>query len=125
MIMSDQSYSSKYAKNATILSVVPGLGQIYNRQYIKGLIFLVITVSYFFVFKDLLNMGIWGLFTLGTELPRDNSIFLLAEGLVALIVLIFGLGFYYLNLKDAFRNGRKRDEGNAVKITLWRVTRHY
>ncbi|SJZ66413.1 carbohydrate ABC transporter membrane protein 1, CUT1 family (TC 3.A.1.1.-) [Globicatella sulfidifaciens DSM 15739] len=114
MIMSDQSYSSKNAKNATILSVVPGLGQIYNRQYIKGLIFLVITVSYFFVFKDLLNMGIWGLFTLGTELPRDNSIFLLAEGLVALIVLIFGLGFYYLNLKDAFRNGRKIDEGNAV-----------
>jgi hypothetical protein len=48
-------------------------------------------------------MGFWGLFTLGTEVPRDNSIFLLAEGLIALLVLAIGLLFYYLNLRDAYK----------------------
>lgn len=29
---------------------------------------------------DFLQEGLWGLYTLGEEVPRDNSIFLLAEG---------------------------------------------
>ena len=42
-------------------------------------------------------------------MPRDKSIFLLAEGLVALIVIGFGLLFYYLNIRDAYKNGELRD----------------
>ena len=34
---------------------------------------------------------------------------LLAEGLVALIVIGFGLLFYYLNIRDAYKNGELRD----------------
>ena len=64
---------------------------------------------YLVVFKDLFNMGLWGIVTLGVEVPRDNSIFLLAEGLVALIVIGFGLLFYYLNIRDAYKNGELRD----------------
>lgn len=56
-------------------------------------------------------MGIWGILTLGTEVPRDNSIFLLAEGLVAIIVISFGLLFYYLNLRDAYKNGERIGQG--------------
>ncbi len=55
-------------------------------------------------------MGFWGIFTLGTEVPRDNSIFLLAEGIIAIIVTCFGLAIYYFNLKDAYKNGKLRDE---------------
>lgn len=101
-------------KTALLLSIVPGFGQFYNKQWIKGFLFLGIAISFFLVFGDLLNMGFWGLATLGTEVPRDNSIFLLAEGLIAVIVTVFGLAFYYVNLKDAYKNGKRRDENQPL-----------
>lgn len=104
----------QHRRNALLLSVIPGLGQFYNKQWIKGLIYLILGVSFIAVFKDLLNMGFWGLFTLGTEVPRDNSVFLLAEGIIAVIVTCFGLGIYYLNLKDAYNNGKLRDENKEL-----------
>ncbi|TWL94284.1 Maltose transport system permease protein MalF [Bacillus licheniformis] len=100
----------QHRKKALLLSIIPGLGQFYNKQWIKGLLFLLLGVSFFAVFGDLLNMGLWGLFTLGTEVPRDNSIFLLAEGFIAVIVTCFGLAVYYANLRDAYQNGKRRDE---------------
>lgn len=103
-----------HAKRATLLSIIPGLGQFYNRQKIKGSLFLGGFLLYLYVFSDLFNMGIWGLMTLGTEVPRDNSIFLLAEGLVALIVIAFGFFFYYLNLRDAYKNGEMLDQNLRV-----------
>ncbi|MGM8138245.1 carbohydrate ABC transporter permease [Enterococcus italicus] len=103
-----------HAKKALLFSLIPGVGQFINKQYIKGALFLFFFIMYLVVFKDLFNMGIWGIITLGTEVPRDNSIFLLAQGLVALIVIVFGLLFYYLNLRDAYRNGQKLDEGLRV-----------
>lgn len=109
-----------HAKKAALLSLIPGMGQFYNRQKIKGILFLFFFVMYIVVFKDLFNMGIWGIVTLGVEVPRDNSIFLLAEGLVALIVIGFGLFFYYLNLRDAYKNGELIDKGlkvNSIKGT--------
>ncbi|MGO4901232.1 ABC transporter permease subunit [Bacillus sp. GM2] len=100
----------QHRKKALLLSIIPGLGQFYNKQWIKGLLFLLLGVAFFAVFGDLLNMGLWGLFTLGTEVPRDNSIFLLAEGIIAVIVTGFGLAVYYANLRDAYQNGKRRDE---------------
>jgi len=100
----------QHRKLATLLSVIPGLGQLYNKQWIKGILLLIIGAAFFAVFGNLLNMGFWGLFTLGTEVPRDNSIFLLAEGIIALIVSVFGLAIYYWNFRDAYKNGKLRDE---------------
>ncbi len=59
-------------------------------------------------------MGFWGIFTLGTEVPRDNSVFLLAEGIIAVIVTCFGLAVYYANLRDAFQSGKRRDENKPL-----------
>ena len=88
---------SKHRKMATMLSIIPGVGQMYNnKQFVKGLI--------------------WGIVTLGTEVPRDHSVFLLVEGILALIVIVFGLGIYAFNLYDAYQ--KKRDIGtplNSVK----------
>lgn len=106
--------TSKHRTKALFLSILPGFGQFYNRQFVKGLIFLILTTSYLIVFKDLLNLGLWGIVTLGEEVPRDHSIFLLVEGIIALIVLIFGLGIYAFNLVDAYKNGKKRDEGIRI-----------
>lgn len=104
----------QHRKTALLLSIIPGLGQFYNKQWVKGILFLLLAVSFFAVFGDLLNMGFWGLFTLGTEVPRDNSIFLLAEGIIAVIVMIFGLAFYYINLRDAYKNGALRDKNQRL-----------
>ncbi|PAF19038.1 carbohydrate ABC transporter permease [Terribacillus saccharophilus] len=111
----------QHCKVALLLSIIPGFGQFYHRQWLKGLLFLLITVSFFVAFKDLLNMGLWGIVTLGTEIPRDNSIFLLAEGLIALIVIFLGLIVYYLNLRDAYKTGVMRDN----KQTLYTLRQQY
>ncbi|MEC1750812.1 carbohydrate ABC transporter permease [Bacillus mojavensis] len=100
----------QHRKVALLLSIIPGLGQFYNKQWIKGLLFLLLGASFFAVFGDLLNMGLWGIFTLGTEVPRDNSVFLLAEGIIAVIVTCFGLAVYYVNFRDAYQSGKRRDE---------------
>ncbi|UZJ77434.1 carbohydrate ABC transporter permease [Fictibacillus sp. KU28468] len=105
---------SNHRKTAALLSIIPGIGQVYNKQRIKGALFLILAASYFVVFGNLLNMGLWGFFTLGTELPRDHSIILLVQGVIAFIVIGFGIAFYVFNIYDAFQNGKKRDQGFAV-----------
>ena len=73
--------------------------------------------AFIFVFKDLIDYGLWGIFTLGedTSAPyHDHSIFLMVYGILAIIILIFGLGFYAFNLYDAYRNGEKRDLGEKL-----------
>ena len=105
---------TRHARTAALLSIIPGVGQLYNRQIIKGIFFLVVTGLYMVGFADLFNMGFWGLITLGVEVPRDNSVFLLAEGLVAVIVAAIGLFFYGVNIRDAHQIGKERDQGAAV-----------
>nr|WP_263323343.1 sugar ABC transporter permease [Neobacillus sp. Marseille-Q6967] len=112
--MSNDSYSTSHRKKALILSIIPGLGQLYNKQMLKGVAFLVMTAAFIFVFKDLLNLGLWGLVTLG-EIPKlDHSIFLLVYGILAVIVLVFGIGFYLFNFRDAYKVGQKRDDNEPV-----------
>lgn len=36
----------KHRKTAAMLSIIPGIGQLYNKQYVKGIIFLVLTCSF-------------------------------------------------------------------------------
>lgn len=106
--------STGHRKRALILSIIPGVGQLYNKQVLKGISFLVLSTAFFSVFSDLLNMGLWGLVTLGTEVPRDHSIFLLVKGILALIVIVFGLSFYIFNLRDAYKVGEKRDRKEPI-----------
>lgn len=105
----------KHRRTAAALSFIPGGGQLYNKQWLKALIFFLTTAAFILVFFDLLNMGLWGIVTLGVETPRDNSVFLLAEGILSLIVLAFGIGLYYLNIRDAYADGKRRDNGLPVQ----------
>jgi arabinogalactan oligomer/maltooligosaccharide transport system permease protein len=109
--MDTTAYQSNHRKIATVLSIIPGLGQLYNRQYVKGVLFFILAASFFIVFGDLLDIGLWGIVTLGTQVGRDHSIFLLVEGILSLIVTLFGLCFFVFNLFDAYKNGEKRDLG--------------
>ncbi|WP_085524590.1 sugar ABC transporter permease [Tuberibacillus sp. Marseille-P3662] len=113
--------NTRHRKSALALSVIPGLGQFYNRQFVKGFIFLILALSFFVAFHDIINIGLWGIVTLGVETPRDHSIFLLVKGIIALIVIILGLGVYAINLIDAFKNGKKRD----LKMRLGSLKEQY
>ncbi|WP_223068015.1 carbohydrate ABC transporter permease [Paenibacillus caui] len=115
----------KYRINAAVLSAIGmGLGQIYNRQFAKGiLLFLLYIAGIYFAIQNS-GHALWGLMTLGEKkqhlelvgkiykmVPGDHSIFLLVEGLIVLFALILLLIAYILNIKDAFVNGRLRDQG--------------
>lgn len=105
---------TKHGRNAALLSIIPGFGQFYNKQFMKGIIFLILTVAFFSSFYSTLNWGFWGLFTLGTIPGLDHSVFLLVDGIIALLVALIGLLIYAVNIYDALHNGRKRDKGLSL-----------
>lgn len=107
----DTNKKTNHRKIALYLSIIPGAGQFYNKQYIKGLVYLILAISFFSVFFEFLNIGYWGLVTLGTIPMVDHSIFLLVKGIIAVLVTVLGLAIYALNLFDAYKNGKRRDLG--------------
>ncbi|MBM7586487.1 arabinogalactan oligomer/maltooligosaccharide transport system permease protein [Bacillus pakistanensis] len=113
--MAEMSYQSKHKKTAMTLSLLPGLGQLYNKQFLKGSFFFIMTAAFLYVFWDLINMGLWGIVTLGEDVSYgDHSIFLMVKGILAIIILLFGVLFYSYNLYDALKNGEKRDKGERL-----------
>jgi arabinogalactan oligomer / maltooligosaccharide transport system permease protein len=112
-------------KTATILSVLAmGLGQIYNRQYIKGILMLLLYGCglYYIIFN--LKEALWGIFTLGENaqhlelvgkiykmVPGDHSIFLIVQALIVLFGLIVFVYMYIANIKDAYTTGKSREQG--------------
>lgn len=112
--MGEPHGAGRHAWCALLLSIVPGFGQFYHCQWLKGLIFLVLLSSFMGIFYDFLQEGLWGLYTLGEAVPKDHSIFLLAEGIISVLILTLGLLVYYLSLSDAWVSGKKRDAGLAL-----------
>lgn len=122
------------ARIAGLLSLIwMGLGQIYNRQYLKGIFFLLIEL-YLMLFWTLpFRWAMWGLTTLG-ETPQqrkgfdvvqgDHSIFLMIQGIIFLIAFILFVAFYVGNIRDAYKVGKLREKGrhvNNYKETLANV----
>ncbi|WP_042207412.1 carbohydrate ABC transporter permease [Paenibacillus durus] len=119
--------TKSYSTIATILSVLAmGLGQLYNRQFMKGIILLAVhaITLYTVIFK--LPHAVWGLTTLGetqTQLKKvgrlyqqvmgDHSVFLMIEGLVTIFAVILLLWIYVLNIKDSYRTGKLREQGGV------------
>lgn len=96
---------------AMLLSIVPGLGQLYNRRWIKGMILLVLGLSIVGSMLVPLAHGLTGLATLGDSPDEDDSRTLLVAGILSLITTIILLGLYTLNLRDAYQDAKKRREG--------------
>ncbi|MBM7570827.1 sugar ABC transporter permease [Aquibacillus albus] len=114
-----------YRKIAAWLSVLfMGLGQIYNKQYIKGALWALFELLVLIFFTNTIARGLWGLFTLGETPqvrergrvvdPGDHSILLMAEGLLVLLALIAILAIYYVSVKDAYMVGKLREQGQKV-----------
>lgn len=121
------------AKRSAILSALcMGLGQLFNREWTKGIMFLLIeaaallNINYFIV-------SIYGLITLG-DTPQKmvkgvkvghHSINMMVDGMIAIFILIILLGIYILNVRDAYKgakaieNGKKPLNGLAYIKMVW------
>lgn len=119
-----------------------GLGQFYNRQIAKGVLYLLLGVSSIAVSVLYLLPGLQDLITLGST-PRglkmvdgmyqavdgDHSIYLLVEGLICFLIMAVLLAGYALNIRDARLTGKLRDQGTApesFRSTLYHLNdRHF
>nr|WP_269669243.1 sugar ABC transporter permease [Mammaliicoccus sciuri] len=109
-------------KLAAVLSIIPGIGQFYNKRYIKGSIFIVFFISFISVFYQFMNIGFWGLFTLGTVPKLDDSRVLLAQGIISLLLIAFAITLYIVNIIDAYRNADQYNKGFEIKDRKGRMT---
>ncbi|QDP40374.1 carbohydrate ABC transporter permease [Radiobacillus deserti] len=97
---------------AMVLSILfAGLGQIYNRRFLKGVIFALVEVAFIVTMLDSINFGLWGLRTLGTIPGVDHSIRLLVLGVLSLIGIVILGSLYVFNVIDAKRQAQKIQTG--------------
>lgn len=113
-----QHLGTTHSRKAGLLSIVPGLGQIYNKQLGKGIIFLTVFALFLLFLITFGIQAITGLITLGTEAGRDHSMFMMVEGTLALIILAIFAIAYGINIYDAFTVGRLRDYGIKTATSL-------
>ncbi|QTH44158.1 sugar ABC transporter permease [Cohnella sp. LGH] len=117
------------AATAGWLSVIcAGLGQLYNRQYFKGLTFILIYAAGIYAIAAKLTPHLKGIVTLGEQgqhlikvgkvfknVPGDHSIFMLIYGVLAILVVLILLLFYVLNIRDAVVVGRRMQGGSELR----------
>lgn len=114
----------KRATKAALLSILfMGLGQQYNKERIKGVIFSLIQIV------TLINIphfrqALWGLITLGETprqivglvvVPGDHSLFLLIKGIIMMLVAFVILIIYVLNVADAYSAAISIEGGEQSK----------
>ncbi|HEY4553690.1 MAG TPA: ABC transporter permease subunit [Bacillaceae bacterium] len=111
-------------KLAMVLSILlAGLGQLYNRRYVKGIVFILVEFSFLATLGRFINEGIWGIRTLGTIPGEHHSIFLIIFGLISFILLGFALALYVFNIIDAKKDAERLARGEANR-GIWEAFRH-
>lgn len=110
----DKRPAAHSPRAAMLLSLIPGLGQLYNRRYIKGLLMLFFSICLAIALPVPLANGIAGLITLGSDPEIDDSRTLMVEGLLSLIVIVLLAGFYIFNLRDARRDAMNISRGVRI-----------
>lgn len=107
----------KDVKKATLLSLIPGLGQFYNEQKFKGIIFLGVFIAFVIELFTFGVSAVDGFITLGTVPMEDHSLFLLIEGTLQIIITFVFVIFYVFNIKDAKSVAKKWNSGQKVNTT--------
>lgn len=105
----------KRVKKSMILSsIFMGLGQFYNKDYVKGVLFSLVEIIFLLRLPGILN-NIHGLITLGEEPQKfvngvivqgDHSIYMLINGAITLIVVTLFVLIYVYNINDAQKTAK-------------------
>lgn len=123
----NQYAETRHARNGMILSILfMGLGQLYNRQYIKGLLYIALEAYVLLLWSKPFGRAMWGLFTLGETVQErsargaiivqgDHSIILMIQGIIYALLLVLFIAVYALNIRDAYMTGRDRDNGSVAR----------
>ncbi|MGT2932769.1 carbohydrate ABC transporter permease [Streptococcus catagoni] len=99
------------------LSLIPGLGQLYNRQKVKGIALLALFLL------EVLEILLWGfpalhgLYSLGSTPMEDHSLFLLIKGAMQLILLALFVIFHLVAMRDAKIVARQINAGQKIPIS--------
>lgn len=99
---------------ATLLSLISGLGQFYNKQYFKGSIFLSVFIIFLFEMFIFGFTALANFISLGTTPVVDNSLFMMIRGTLQIIITIIFLFFYVLVIIDARAIARRHNDGFKV-----------
>jgi arabinogalactan oligomer/maltooligosaccharide transport system permease protein len=113
---------------AVLSALFMGLGQMYNRQWMKGMLLLAVGAGCVYGAAVLGLPGyLKGLWTLGEQpsgmvkvgklmkmVEGDHSIFLMIKGLMAALGAVLALALYVAGIRDAYKVGKLRDEGRQV-----------
>jgi ABC-type sugar transport systems, permease components len=108
----------KSVRRAGLLSLIPGLGQIYNGQLFKGIIFLIVTAAFL---TELATIGIAafiGFITLGTVPFQDHSLFLMVKGTLQIILTFIFLIVMILSIYDARQVAKLWNAGLPVNRSV-------
>lgn len=109
--------TNSQAMQTALLSIIPGGGQFKNGQKFKaGLFFAALLI---FLVEMLLFGGqaLYNFVTLGSVPMEDNSLFLLIEGTLQVIVTVIFIIFWVLNIKDAYQVRQSIEKGFPVAVT--------
>ena len=100
-----------------------GLGQMtMQRQYLKGALYALVELAVLLNASAFVR-GIAGLITLGDPQPdlpirqRDNSIFMMVEGIIFVVLLILFIALYVSNIRDAHRTQKEYEQHGSYPGT--------
>lgn len=101
----------------------PGLGQVFNKQYFKALLFALATVFIYAIaipyalgFGNYQGDGISGLISLAQEGRKiDKSLIFMIEGVVAIFLVLISIALYLISFVDVFSTERAKIKGIRPK----------
>lgn len=104
-------------RKAGLFSLIPGVGQLYNRQTAKGILFLVIgglfigqfILKGYDAFLDFASLG---------QVPMaDHSLFMLIRGTVQIVISLIFIIFYVAQIRDARATRARLCAGEKIPTT--------
>lgn len=101
--------------------LIMGLGQIANRQIVKGILYLMCLGGFMMYLFSFGISDLRGLFTLGTVeadpwlgIKGDDSIMMLLRGILAVFAIVVTVIIYINNIKDIIRSEELKNKGKAL-----------
>ena len=103
----------------------PGLGQLLNGQWIKGILFALGSLYNYFVaipyalgYGNYQGEGLYGLVTLAEMGKKlDKSLIFMIEGVVAIFLVLFAIVIFWLSFKDVLKVELDRIKG--IRPRTW------
>ena len=123
----ETSQAIPWRSYATIL--IPGLGQLCNKQYVKSIIMFLasiyiyaMAIPYALGYGNYKGKGVAGLISLAEGAGRlDRSIIFMIEGILAIALIIIALVLLLLSFKDA--NKVEKEQIKGIRVRSWVETK--